>query len=420
MFDGNKNAGHDRDGGKEIETPREPIAEEETGAQGREHRLDIEHDVHDRRIPLLQCQSEKYRSDRRASETGEDQVAPGARLYLRNLTKPHHKQRQKHEENEDVLPEDDHLGVEEIVERNAPRALRAPEGGAEGNEPRAVPHSACRALSHAEGCIVGAKMRQRSQMEASAEKWRSLLGEAPLLLPRYLEATDGLSHESKGIRRSELFFFYALGAPLHPARIVESGRARAQSTLVLARLFPQASIVSLESDNTSPDVEVAAARLRDCANVDCCFGDSLILLPDLVRPGDVVLIDGPKDFRALKLALRLLAERQPAFVFVHDLWPGSPARRFVDLRLPSALLSDEPQWVARYAALDSSRRNPPEGIDVHRAYGATLGCFEIGQEDYRRRLLQCRAAQGADRMHATVRKFLRRAPVTRPKDFEPV
>ena len=98
-------------------------------------------------------------------------------------------------------------------------------------------------------------------------KLATLLSQAERHLPAYLERTRGLSHEGKGIRRSEMFFFYASVADSKPARIVESGRARAQSTLVLSRLFPQALIVSLESDATSPDVAVAAERLRKAIQI---------------------------------------------------------------------------------------------------------------------------------------------------------
>lgn len=258
-------------------------------------------------------------------------------------------------------------------------------------------------------------------MNTTDARWIRLLGEAELLLPRYLEATSGLSHESKGIRRSELFFFFSLVAPLRPTRIIESGRARAQSTLVLSCLFPETSIVSLESDAHSPDVAVAAERLRDRENVECRFGDSLLLLPELVQSDDVVLIDGPKDFRALKLAFRLLGARKPPAVFVHDLWPGSPGRRFVDQHLPLALLSDEPRWVERYARLDTSKPLPAAAPEAaRRAYGATMGCFEADRESYHRQLRECEAAQFRDRIRETARKLLRRPPLERPKDFEVV
>ena len=218
-----------------------------------------------------------------------------------------------------------------------------------------------------------------------------------------------------------MFFFYASVAQWQPTRIVESGRARAQSTLVLSKLFPQAAIVSLESDSASPDVPIAAARLRDRANVECRFGDSLLLLPNLVETGDIVLIDGPKDFRALKLALRLLRSGKPRAVFVHDLWLGSPVRRFVDHHLPSAILSDDPRWVQNYASLDSTRSVPATTPnDPARAYGATLGRFEVDTENYRFRPFQCSAAQGWDRVRETTRKIFRRPAIVRPKDFESV
>ena len=250
------------------------------------------------------------------------------------------------------------------------------------------------------------------------QKWNDLLAAAERLLPLYREATAGLRHQSKGIRRSELFFFYALAAPRRPRRILESGRGRAQSTLVLARLFPDTAIVSLESDLASPDAAIAAERLRGHGNVECRFGDSRRLLPELVEKDDLVLIDGPKDFRALKLAFHLLKTGRPAAVFVHDLWLGSPARAFVDRFLSAALLSDEPRWVERYAFFDSKKATPPTtSPNDRRAYGATLACLERGPENYGRLLLRCSAAQGGDRLREIRRKILRRPPRSRPEDF---
>ena len=78
-----------------------------------------------------------------------------------------------------------------------------------------------------------------------------------------------------------------------------------------------------------------------------------------------------------------------------------------------------PEWVQRYASLDSSRRTPPPASNALRqVYGATMGCFEAGRENYSLRLLQSSAAQGADRIRETARKILRRPPTVRPKDFE--
>ncbi len=256
-------------------------------------------------------------------------------------------------------------------------------------------------------------------MDASTQiSLSQLLANAPRHLPAFAERTGRLSKEEKGIRLSEMFFLYAAIADLGPKRIIESGRARAQSTLVLSALFPAASIISIESDPTSPDVAIAAERLKDERNVECRFGDSRRLLPELLRPGDVVLIDGPKDFRALKLGLRLLRTGKPSAVFVHDLWPGTPARDFVDRHLPSAFLSDSPQWVRSYAALDSrGRMAPAYPANARVVYGATLGCFPASEESYSVRLMQCALAQGIDRIQASARKARGRSLPERPADF---
>jgi hypothetical protein len=253
-----------------------------------------------------------------------------------------------------------------------------------------------------------------------AQSLDQLLTQAERCLPNYLAATEGLSHESKGIRRSELFFCYAMVAPTQPERLIESGRARAQSTLVLSRLFPNTLIVSLESDANSPDAAIAEQRLRGADNVECRFGDSLVVLPELARSGDVILIDGPKDFRALKLALRLLLKNRVRGVFIHDLWLGSPAREFVDRHLPFALLSDDSRWVQSYAHLDSKKTLPPAEPGGRRAYGATMGYLGEKLDNYAQRLRQCRLAQARERIEATLRKWRHRAPPTRPKDFESV
>ncbi len=245
----------------------------------------------------------------------------------------------------------------------------------------------------------------------------ALLENAPRHLPVFQERTAPLSKEEKGIRMSEMFFLYATVADLAPRRIIESGRARAQSTLVLSALFPGAKIISIESNPNSPDVAHAEKRLRGCGNVESRFGDSRVLLPELVEPGDVVLIDGPKDFRALKLALGLLASGQTPAVFVHDLWRSSSPREFVERCLPTAFLSDDADWVRDYARLDSGRPTPPIRDGSRIVYGATLGCLPAGEEDFAARLWQCRRAQGTDRVVATLRKLGDNRPFDRPPDF---
>ena len=50
-------------------------------------------------------------------------------------------------------------------------------------------------------------------------------------------------------------------------------------------------------------------------------------------------------------------------------------------------------------------------------YGATLGCFPAGQEDYAASLRLCERAQAADRVRATFGKLWKKEAADRPPDF---
>lgn len=191
-------------------------------------------------------------------------------------------------------------------------------------------------------------------------------------LERFRGRVSRLPYERKGVLYSEMFFLYLCARAVGPARILESGRARAQSTLLLATLFPELPIVSYEHDPASPDVAIAAARLEPCRNVELRFGDATRELPAIARPGDVALIDGPKGFRALRLALRLLAQGRVAMVFLHDMLPGTPERAFLEKRLPLTVYSDDPRFVGIARTLDSSVQDIPD----RPGYGYSLACLQ--------------------------------------------
>jgi predicted O-methyltransferase YrrM len=175
-------------------------------------------------------------------------------------------------------------------------------------------------------------------------------------------------YERKGVLFSEMLFFYLCASSARPRRILESGRARGQSTLLLALCFPQLPIISLEHDAASADVPVAAQRLRAHRNVSLEFGDAMQILPAIADHGDVVLIDGPKGFRALRLALRLLSQGRVSMVFVHDMTAGTAERRFLEHRLPSTLYSDAQDFAAVARALDERVEDAP-------ARGFGLACL---------------------------------------------
>ena len=120
----------------------------------------------------------------------------------------------------------------------------------------------------------------------------------------FKDATENIDDENRGILRSEAFFVRCLSGP-SPERIIESGRARGQSTYLLAKSLPNTKIISIEYDKDSVDSQFALERLSKFENVQCLFGDSRKLIPELVEDGDIVLIDGPKDMDALNLLAKI-------------------------------------------------------------------------------------------------------------------
>ncbi len=183
----------------------------------------------------------------------------------------------------------------------------------------------------------------------------AVLAKADQLLPEFRDVIDAMPAQERGpgIFISEMFFFYCVVRPLNPRRILESGRDLGGATLMLTHCFPNARIASVEFEATSPRAAIALKKLAPYPNVECLFGDSREVLPKLLEANDPVLIDGPKEFRALKLALHLLQTRKPSVVFMHDFGAGTPWRRFLDRHWPTAFFSDHPEFLRRYGSLDS-------------------------------------------------------------------
>ena len=148
--------------------------------------------------------------------------------------------------------------------------------------------------------------------EASLKK-SAIADRAEDLLPKYRDIIATIPPEAGfgGIWESEMFLFYAAVKPFAPRQILESGRARGKSTLILARCFPESHIISVEYERESENAPAAEAKLKNESNVDLLYGDSREILPQKLQDGDAVLIDGPKDFRAINLAVDLLRTNKP-------------------------------------------------------------------------------------------------------------
>lgn len=178
------------------------------------------------------------------------------------------------------------------------------------------------------------------------------LSSAEELITPYRAMMLDLKGEHRGVCKTEMFFVFATAAPSNPGQILESGRARGQSTYTLAKCFPSARIISVENEAGTPDAVFAEERLKELTNVTCLYGDSRQLLPRYLQKADVVLIDGPKGFRALKLAFNLLRTGLPSVVFIHDFSRHKPERKFLQRALDDAFFSDHPDFIGRYGFLD--------------------------------------------------------------------
>jgi predicted O-methyltransferase YrrM len=246
-------------------------------------------------------------------------------------------------------------------------------------------------------------------MHAERELTEIISRDAAAGLAAFQALIAGVAYERKGILFSEMYFFWLCARTIAPRRILESGRARGQSTLILSLCFPDAEILSVEYDRNSPDVAVAAERLQGRSNVQQLFGDATRLLPQMARPGDAVLIDGPKGYRGLRLALRLLADGKTPLVFMHDAATGSQERRFLSRHLPEAVYSDLPAFAEVGHELDRGARD--ELPQAHRwtaagapaaGYGYCLACLpHLDTRDYRGLLLRAILTGISDRLHKT-------------------
>jgi hypothetical protein len=208
------------------------------------------------------------------------------------------------------------------------------------------------------------------------------LARAGELVAEFERRVGDVGPVERGIAISEALFVFATVGELKPRQIIESGRALGQSTYLLGRAFPDTPIISIEANPSHPDAEPALERLRGLANVACLFGDSRVLLPQLTLPGDVVIIDGPKRFRALKLAYRVMRRREPALVFIHDCERGTPFRRFVESRIPWSFFSDDHRFIQQYCRLDRylddaeiRRWSDPDHRPQDESFAGTFGCI---------------------------------------------
>lgn len=157
-----------------------------------------------------------------------------------------------------------------------------------------------------------------------------------------------------GILFSEMLLFFAVCKLRGVQHFVESGRRNGYSTQIIASWCRKhgGQLESVEHDPI-PDVDEALRReYSDVANL--VQGDGMTVVPYLSDSRSGVLLDGPKGLRALRL-LRSIDYRVGAVHDVHRYCEGggiNETRTTAESMFPSALYSDDPEWVERYGHHD--------------------------------------------------------------------
>jgi len=165
--------------------------------------------------------------------------------------------------------------------------------------------------------------------------------------------------EPKGIFHSEMLMVLALQHYYNIEHIIESGRARGQSTEMIARICQKYHLRfdSIEFDQDSPDVVVAEKRLKPFQLFGALhYGDSFDILPNILtdNKNTMIIIDGPKGVLGLKLGLSMLTHPNIKAVLFHDSHrDATDVRPILERHFQNQLLfSDDYEWVEQFRSLD--------------------------------------------------------------------
>jgi hypothetical protein len=204
-----------------------------------------------------------------------------------------------------------------------------------------------------------------------------------------LQALAAEPYESRGILHSEMALIIETCRRLGVEVFIESGRARGQSTYMLAKYMPEVEIHSVEGRPDHPDEAFARERLKGFGNVRLYHGDGATALPALVKQSaprkTAVLCDGPKGIFAVGVVEKCFRHPHVVAGFIHDMrrldhGGPSPYRAAAESVFKDARFSDDPALVAGSQWMDAKvleANGPcgPEWEKVHGSYGPTVGVF---------------------------------------------
>ena len=195
-------------------------------------------------------------------------------------------------------------------------------------------------------------------------------------------------YEHRGINHSEMALIIETCLDLDIRVIIESGRARAQSTCMMAKYLPHVEIHSIELRDDA-DAQFGRARAAVWPNVRMHDGDACTVIPALIKASKpyatAVLCDGPKGAAAVDLVRQCFTYPHVKVGFIHDMrrldhGKPSPFRAAAIAAFSSHRFSDEPELIEKYGWLDGKiiEAGGPAGPAHEQEFGSpgpTIGMF---------------------------------------------
>lgn len=157
-------------------------------------------------------------------------------------------------------------------------------------------------------------------------------------------------YQLHGVLPSELLFAFAVFRALGLERILEAGRMYGYSTEVMAH-FGAREFVSVELREGTDAAQIAEDALSGLP-VELVYGDAREVIPPLLGPDAMVVIDGPKGEDMAEMAVRCI-EAGAGAVLCHDAAPEKPSGQALRKAGLSLTGSSDPAWVQRFRYLDT-------------------------------------------------------------------
>jgi len=239
-----------------------------------------------------------------------------------------------------------------------------------------------------------------------------------------------IGYEERGIIHSEMLAVLSVVKDLNVDFIIESGRARGQSTAILAEALKNSnvSIISIEwmKDENS---EFAEKRLQEYSNVKLLYGDSnqevLNIVNQVLDKKIAILFDGPKGKDAYKLFAKIITTHNNVIAgFFHDCRRSyrqmiNPSRDEIYRLFDRVFFTDDEKYITQFKHLDENCIANKKQVDEHSwrpymkgwerigSYGPTLAVVLPTERD-KERWRTSALAPSANRQSSWPIKILRR------------